>query len=66
MEQVSPDQAPGVRGELFGWQRTIASVRKNRHLPAKQILEHLFEDVRQFACGIPQKDDVTAVIIKVL
>ena len=66
MEQVSPDQSPGVRGELFGWQRTIASVRKNRHLPAKQILEHLFEDVRQFACGIPQKDDVTAVIIKVL
>lgn len=66
MEQVAPDSAPGVRGELFGWSRTMASVQKNRHLPAKQILEHLFEDVRQFAKGMPQKDDVTAVIIKVL
>jgi serine phosphatase RsbU (regulator of sigma subunit) len=44
----------------------MASVQKNRHLPAKQILENLYEDVRQFATGMPQKDDVTAVIIKVL
>lgn len=66
MEQISSDSAPGVRGELFGWPRTIASVRKHRHLPAKQVLEHLYQDVRQFAGGLPQKDDVTAVIIKVL
>ena len=66
MEQISPDPVPGVRGELFGWSRTMDSVRRNRHLPAKQILERLYEEVRQFACGASQKDDVTAVIIKVL
>ncbi len=66
MEQISPNTASGVRGELFGWQRTIDSVRQNRHLPAPQILEQLCREVRQFADGMPQKDDVTAVIIKVL
>ena len=66
MEQIASDPALGQRGELFGWQRTMDSIRRNRHLPACQILEQLCADVRQFANGSPQKDDVTAVIIKVL
>lgn len=65
MEQTSP---PNERGEveLFGWTRTMQSVREHRHRPAKDILNRLCHDVRRFANGAPQKDDVTAVIIKVL
>lgn len=65
MEQSAP---PDDRGEieLFGWNRTTQSVREHRNLPAKEILNRLCQDVRRFANGTPQKDDVTAVIIKVL
>ena len=66
MEQISPDPRPGIRGELYGWQRTMESVRRSRHLSASQILEQLWADVREFAQGSPQNDDMTAVIIKVL
>ena len=56
------------RGEigLFGRNRMTQSVREHPNLSAKEILNHLCHDVRRFANGAPQKDDVTAVIIKVL
>ena len=64
MEQSS---APNQNGdiELFGWNRTMQSVREHRNLSAKEILDRLCRDVRIFANGAPQKDDVTAVIVKV-
>ena len=65
MEQMSPPNEHGET-ELFGWNRTMQSVREHRHRPAKEILSRLCHDVRRFANGTPQKDDVTAVIIKVL
>lgn len=66
MEQASTGPAPGKIGELFGWERTMESIRKNRDRSASEILRLLCEDVREFAQESPQKDDVTAVIIKVL
>ena len=65
MEQTSPMNEQGET-ELFGWNRTMQSVREHRHRPAKEILSRLCHDVRRFADGASQKDDVTAVIIKVL
>ena len=65
MEQASPPNDQG-EVELFGWNRTVQSVREHRNRPAKEILNRLCHDVRRFADGAPQKDDVTAVIIKVL
>ena len=44
----------------------MQSVREHRHRPAKEIMSHLCYDVRRFANGAPQMDDITAVIIKVL
>ncbi len=64
MEQMSPAPALQRSGELFGWQRTIDSVSRNRHLLAGQILKQLGDDVQQFAHHSPQRDDMTAVIIK--
>ncbi|MEK6257708.1 MAG: SpoIIE family protein phosphatase [Planctomycetota bacterium] len=65
MEQISVSNDRSET-ELFGWNRTMQSVREHRHHPAKEILNHLCLDVRRFANGAPQIDDVTAVIIKVL
>ena len=65
MEQISPANELG-ESELFGWNRTMQSVREHRHRPAKEILNLLCRDVRRFANDTPQKDDITAVIIKVL
>lgn len=65
MEQTTPPNEHG-ESELFGWNRTMQSVREHRNRPAKEILNFLCRDVRRFANGAPQKDDVTAVIIKVL
>lgn len=66
MEQNSGHKLPEGPSDLFGWTGTMESVRRNQHLSASQILVRLCQDVREFAAGSPQKDDVTAVIIKVL
>lgn len=65
MEQSAPPNEAG-ESELYGWNRTMQTVREHRHRPAKEILDRLCQDVRRFANGAPQKDDVTAVVIKVL
>ena len=65
MEQVTLPNEAGET-ELYGWDRTMRCVRQHRHRPAEEILERLCQDVRRFAKGAPQKDDVTAVVIKVL
>ena len=64
----NPVTLPNDAGEteLYGWDRTMRCVRQHRHRPAEEILERLCQDVRRFAKGAPQKDDVTAVVIKVL
>lgn len=66
MEQNSGHRMPDGPADLFGWAGTMESVRRNQHLPAREILDRLCRDVREFAAGSPQKDDVTAVVIKVL
>ena len=65
MEQISPPNE-AEQTELYGWDRTMQCVRQHRHRSAEEILERLCQDVRRFAKGAPQKDDVTAVVIKVL
>ena len=64
MEQSSSPNEEGDT-ELYGWDRTMSYVRQHRHRPADEILERLCQDVRRFAKGAPQNDDVTAVVIKV-
>lgn len=65
MEQTSPRNERG-QIDLYGWNRTMQSVRDNRHRSSREILDRLCQDVRHFAGGTPQKDDITAVVIKVL
>jgi sigma-B regulation protein RsbU (phosphoserine phosphatase) len=58
-------EASDASGEPFGGERAVQSIRANRHLPAAKILEALCDQVRQFQAD-EQKDDITAVVMKVL
>jgi sigma-B regulation protein RsbU (phosphoserine phosphatase) len=59
-ETYSPD------GRLFGRQLMFEVIRNNREKSAAQIIDALFSAAREFAEGEPQRDDITAVVIKVL
>jgi serine phosphatase RsbU (regulator of sigma subunit) len=50
--------------DLFGSERLEDSVRTNRDKPAAEIISTLYQDVLRFAGGTPQKDDLTAIVIK--
>jgi PAS domain S-box-containing protein len=51
---------------VFGTKRTLDIVRHYRDRPARQILDNLYHAVRAFSQYQPQRDDVTAVVVKVI
>jgi serine phosphatase RsbU (regulator of sigma subunit) len=52
------------QGEQFGVGRLEATIRAARERPASEIIATLYAAVIAFSNGTPQKDDLTAVIIK--
>ncbi len=58
-ESMSPDNA------LFGNERILEIVRAHHKKTAREIVEALYDAVRQFSKNTPQLDDVTAIVIKV-
>lgn len=59
-EAISPQE------EFFGSERLLSVVRKHLHSPAQKIVHHIYDEVRRFAQGTQQLDDVTIIAIKVL
>ncbi|PAW83168.1 MAG: hypothetical protein B9S33_14205 [Pedosphaera sp. Tous-C6FEB] len=59
-EAMAPD------GELFGTERMLAVLRAQRERPASEIVQALYQAVREFCRGAEQQDDVTAIVLKVL
>jgi PAS domain S-box-containing protein len=59
-EAVAPDD------KLFGVERALEVVRSNRGGTAREIVDALFAAVRQFSQDLPQLDDATAVVIKLV
>ena len=59
VEAENPGQA------FFGVERTIAYIREHRGESASEIVNGLYRAVRKFSNGMPQSDDVTAVICKI-
>jgi len=51
--------------EFFGVERTITYIREHRGESASEIVNGLYRAVRKFSDGMPQSDDVTAVICKI-
>lgn len=54
-----PDQ------KYFGAERALEYIRAHRHESAKDIVAGLYRAVRKFSDGLPQVDDITAVICKI-
>lgn len=53
-------------GELYGDERLCDTVGRLIGLPAEELLNGIFDDVRKFADGADQSDDMTCGVIKVV
>jgi serine phosphatase RsbU (regulator of sigma subunit) len=60
------EEAMSLDGKPFGGERIFDVVRNNRDMPAAHIVETLFRAARDFAEKQPQKDDITALVVKIL
>ncbi len=52
-------------GDEFGAERLIAVIQRVRDLPARTIIDAIFEAVGAFHGGAAQGDDMTAVVLKI-
>ena len=59
-------EARNGAGERFGEERLLRVLRTNDHLTAQELLEEIYQQVRQFSGDLAQRDDITIVIMKVL
>jgi serine phosphatase RsbU (regulator of sigma subunit) len=57
-------EALSASDEEYGDARIVEVVRKNNRLQPQQLLEALFTDVRDFAKGAAQSDDITALVLR--
>jgi len=57
-------EAMSANGDEYGEGRIVSVVEKQKDVEPKQLLEALFADVREFARGAPQSDDITAMVLR--
>ena len=57
-------EAENGAGERFGLQRMMALFRRDRELPAQQMIANLYDAVTEFRGEVPQSDDLTAIVIR--
>jgi sigma-B regulation protein RsbU (phosphoserine phosphatase) len=57
-------EALSADGEEYGEARILTVVRKNYDMEPQALLESLFGDVRDFARGAAQSDDITAMVLR--
>lgn len=60
------DEAMRADDEVFGVERAIEVVRQKRDLPAAELVEAICRAAREFTAPVPQADDLTVVVVKVL
>ena len=57
-------EALSSTGEEFGDDRIEACVTANLGLAPRELLDVLFDAVREFTAGAPQNDDITAMVVQ--
>src|SRR5215218_2312614 len=57
-------EAMSASGDEYGEARIIECVQRNTALDPSRLLEALFSDVRDFARGAAQSDDITAMVLR--
>ena len=58
-------EASNIKYEEFGPRRLENVLRQNFHRSPQEIIDTLFEEVREFEQGRPPRDDQTIVLIRV-
>jgi len=53
------------KGELFGFERFEELIVRNAHLAPAELKESILRELKEFARGTPQGDDIAVIIIKV-
>ncbi len=59
-------EAFNANDEEFGEKRIEAFIRDNCHTSAEMMKEKLISAVKEFTAGVPQSDDITMIVVKVL
>ena len=59
-------EAMNLQEEEFGTHRLTELVKKNRHLPASDIIEAISDQLKSWSQGVPPFDDLTLVLLKLL
>ena len=57
-------EAMSAGGDEYGEARIIDCIQRNSTLDPSTLLEALFSDVREFARGAAQSDDITAMVLR--
>jgi len=50
--------------QLFGIQRFVEMVKQYQELPPHEMIQRFRAEVASFARGVPQADDLTAIVIQ--
>ncbi|MDB5053305.1 MAG: serine/threonine-protein phosphatase [Bacilli bacterium] len=58
-------EAKNRSGDMFKLERLVGILVKNCHLQAEEIEQKILEDITVFTEGLPQRDDITMVALKV-
>ncbi len=58
-------EAHDQKNGLYGNERLQKVLDDTRDLPGEQVLKRIFDDVSEFAAGVPQFDDITMVILSI-
>lgn len=58
-------EAHDKNDELYGEDRLKSMVDGTRDLPGEQLLKRIFDDVCDYATGVPQFDDITMVVLTI-
>jgi serine phosphatase RsbU (regulator of sigma subunit) len=58
-------EAVNEKGELYGFERFLASIEEGRGLNPAELLEKLIKDVMFYMGNLEQHDDLTAVVVRV-
>ena len=57
-------EAINMNQELFGVDRLLAAIRRNRDKSANELIDAIVATVREYAGPAPQADDMTLIVIK--
>jgi sigma-B regulation protein RsbU (phosphoserine phosphatase) len=57
-------EALSAEGEEYGEGRILGCIQKHTDLDPQRLLDALFSDVREFARGAAQSDDITAMVLR--